>query len=658
MREPLLLLATAALSLPATAQTQVVFTEYKFNDPKLEVMNLDGSGLANLFAPATPFPISDWLPIGVAIDAGANQLYWCHGSFNAGVIRRANLDGSGQVTLVTGLKNARGLALDVAGGKMYWSNSPAAGNAGGLIERANLDGTGREVVYAITPYDPSFSKIGRPTVDSVNGWVWFGADNSILRVNTSGPPFVARTMITGLSTPTRVEVDAANGWVYGIDSDTISDCVWRARYDDTEFAVVVDSTAGSVESSGLLDLALDRTNGRLYIADEIGNDVIQRANLDGSGLQTIFTSLAGWSPSALTFDTSPNQVIEDCNNNLVRDFDDIDSGSSADCDLDGVPDECQGGNPCATQPNLLLQPASFAGPARALGGTSPGTGWIVFQPFDVPAGGWQVGEISFDGYTTNYDVAGFQATVLPDTGSNYPDESTPLASDDARFRFSHREVSVVFVVSLPPGRHWVRLNGNGIYTGGVHTATSGLPSFSRSNLGNDFMGQPPIALRVREARRFTNFCAGDTTAGSCPCLNFGATFRGCANSFPTFGALLSGDGLASVAADSALLTSSGMPTSASVLFFQGTSQQNGGLGSPFGDGLRCVGGSVVRLGTKTASSGAASYPAVGDASISVRGLLPPTGGLRYYQAWYRNPAAFCTASTFNLTNGLQIAWGI
>jgi hypothetical protein len=192
----------------------------------------------------------------------------------------------------------------------------------------------------------------------------------------------------------------------------------------------------------------------------------------------------------------------------------------------------------------------------------------------------------------------------------------------------------------------------------VHTATSGLPSFSRSNLGNDFMGQPPIALRVREARRFAGFCAGDTTAGVCPCLNFGANGRGCANSFPTFGALLVGDGLASVAADSALLTSSGMPTSASVLFFQGTSRQNGGLGSPFGDGLRCVGGSVVRLGTKTAVSGVASYPAVGDASISVRGLLPPTGGVRYYQAWYRNPAAFCTASTFNLTNGLEIAWGV
>jgi hypothetical protein len=40
----------------------------------------------------------------------------------------------------------------------------------------------------------------------------------------------------------------------------------------------------------------------------------------------------------------------------------------------------------------------------------------------------------------------------------------------------------------------------------------------------------------------------------------------------------------------------------------------------------------------------------------VRGLIPLAGGTREYQCWYRNAAAFCTASTFNLTNGLEILW--
>jgi hypothetical protein len=31
-------------------------------------------------------------------------------------------------------------------------------------------------------------------------------------------------------------------------------------------------------------------------------------------------------------------------------------------------------------------------------------------------------------------------------------------------------------------------------------------------------------------------------------------------------------------------------------------------------------------------------------------------GLRTYQLWYRNAAVFCTTSTFNLTNGIEVSW--
>jgi hypothetical protein len=100
-----------------------------------------------------------------------------------------------------------------------------------------------------------------------------------------------------------------------------------------------------------------------------------------------------------------------------------------------------------------------------------------------------------------------------------------------------------------------------------------------------------------------------------------------------------------------------MPNS-SCLYFQGTVQQSGGLGAPFGDGLRCVAGSVIRLGTKTNASGASQYPALGDLSISVKGLIPAGGATRHYQCWYRNAALFCVATaTFNLTNGITIPWG-
>jgi hypothetical protein len=75
----------------------------------------------------------------------------------------------------------------------------------------------------------------------------------------------------------------------------------------------------------------------------------------------------------------------------------------------------------------------------------------------------------------------------------------------------------------------------------------------------------------------------------------------------------------------------------------------------FGDGLRCAGGTIRRLGTKTNSAGGSQYPAAGDLPVSVRGAVGAPG-TRTYQVWYRNAVGYCTAATYNLTNGLEITW--
>jgi len=152
------------------------------------------------------------------------------------------------------------------------------------------------------------------------------------------------------------------------------------------------------------------------------------------------------------------------------------------------------------------------------------------------------------------------------------------------------------------------------------------------------------------------FCSGDGTSTACPCANNGLANRGCANSVDANGGQLVASGLASLSGDTVVLTGSGMPNS-SALYIQGTTAQSGGSGLAFGDGLRCAGGSVIRLGTKANSAGGSQYPALGDPTVSVRGLVT-TPGLRVYQVWYRNAAAFCTAETFNLTNGWQITWSL
>ncbi len=154
----------------------------------------------------------------------------------------------------------------------------------------------------------------------------------------------------------------------------------------------------------------------------------------------------------------------------------------------------------------------------------------------------------------------------------------------------------------------------------------------------------------------TAVCAGDGSGTACPCGNNSpaGSGAGCLSSLG-MGGRLHAVGAASISADTLVLHGAQMPN-APCLYFQGTTQLVGGAGVTFGDGLRCAGGSIVRLGTKTNAAGASQYPDTGDPSLSVRGqVLSP--GSRVYQSWYRNAAAFCQPATFNLTNGVAITWG-
>jgi len=154
----------------------------------------------------------------------------------------------------------------------------------------------------------------------------------------------------------------------------------------------------------------------------------------------------------------------------------------------------------------------------------------------------------------------------------------------------------------------------------------------------------------------TTYCLGDGSATACPCGNSSAlgAGEGCAHSLGTGGGL-DVTGAASVSGDSLVLRGSRMPSSTAV-YIQGTTQLAGGAGVVFGDGLRCVGGSVIRLGTTVNVGGASRYPTPPQLPVSVRGVVP-AGSTRHYQAWFRNAAAFCQLETFNLTSGASVVWG-
>ena len=164
-------------------------------------------------------------------------------------------------------------------------------------------------------------------------------------------------------------------------------------------------------------------------------------------------------------------------------------------------------------------------------------------------------------------------------------------------------------------------------------------------------GSPPGVL----------FCVADGTdpaiISACPCGNTGAAGRGCQNSQATGGGLLNSAGTTSP--DTVVLTATGMVPSSMCIFLGGDALFGGG--DPFADGIKCVAGHQIRIGTKSAPSGSASYPQVGDVSISQKsaqlGWPISNGATRWYQVYYRVPVStFCPWNNFNFTSGQRITW--
>lgn len=95
--------------------------------------NLDGSGVETIVST----DLGD--PSGLALDLRAGRIYWTDATVSTAKIERANLDGSDREQLVTsGLYWPRGIVLGIDSNKMYWVDSRQPG----VIKFANLDGTG------------------------------------------------------------------------------------------------------------------------------------------------------------------------------------------------------------------------------------------------------------------------------------------------------------------------------------------------------------------------------------------------------------------------------------------------------------------------------------------------------------------------------------
>jgi hypothetical protein len=180
---------------------------------------------------------------GLVLNLAEGQMYFSNDA--AGTIQRANLDGSGRTTLVSGQNDPHSARVDFAGGHLYWPEHGA-----GRIRRANLDGSG------------------------------------------------LTTLVTGLSQPVLVDLDPAAGHIYWTNRGTAD--IRRANFDGTGQQVLVQNLSNPA------GITLDVSGGKMYWANIDSGD-IRRANLDGTGQEILFTGLPGpiFIALDLTSDSAP-----------------------------------------------------------------------------------------------------------------------------------------------------------------------------------------------------------------------------------------------------------------------------------------------------------------------------------------------------------------
>jgi hypothetical protein len=191
-------------------------------------------------------------------------------------------------------------------------------------------------------------------------------------------------------------------------------------------------------------------------------------------------------------------------------------------------------------------------------------------------------------------------------------------------------------------------------------------SLATNLVSDDTNGKNDVYLRdAMGGPSFASFCEpGVGSVAPCPCSNPPAgPGSGCDNSSSTGGAVLAAAGGTILSSDSLAFSTTGETSGALSILLQGNALVANGL--VYGQGVRCVGGELKRLFTKTAVSGAIRAPDFGAGDISVsersasRGDVIPAGATRWYLVYYRDPTVLggCPASsTFNASQGGSITW--
>jgi len=238
----------------------------------------------------------------LAIDQSSGKLYWT--DVDAHVIRRANLDGSDQQDLASGLPFASGIAIDPAAGKLYWGDTTTQ-----EIHWANLDGSNPQLLHN-TPFYRSL------VVDPIEGKLYWNTSISsmrgdILRSNLDGADL--ETVITSSDAafkPSGFSLDIPSGKIYW--ADNVVGVVRRANLDGTDLETIYPGSFDQVPRTVTLDLNAGLLYVGIDIVDEVSNHgMLMKMSLDGSFFDTVIpgtgfvNSIAIISNPVCTGDVSP-----------------------------------------------------------------------------------------------------------------------------------------------------------------------------------------------------------------------------------------------------------------------------------------------------------------------------------------------------------------
>ena len=150
-------------------------------------------------------------PRRLAIDTANGRLYLTN---SRGKVQRMNLNGSGfQPDLVVNLASPLGIAVDAAGGKVYWTEQ--TGDNSGRIRRANLNGSNVQLVKELTSAPQGLA------VDPSNGTLYLtNAWGKVQRMNLNGSDFQPN-FIVNLDSPQGIAVDVVGRKIYWTEEGKI-----------------------------------------------------------------------------------------------------------------------------------------------------------------------------------------------------------------------------------------------------------------------------------------------------------------------------------------------------------------------------------------------------------------------------------------------------